>query len=141
MKKVIRLNENDIEKLVKKIIREEDSKPKPTQPKKEEEVIKQTNNGALSAIDTLIKAVSNAKDGYTELCNSKITGSNGHLASIDGLATKFTSLISSLEKSKEKIANIVVQRTKQAQTDNMRQRKMAYMSNQKKAIETGDFYA
>ena len=141
MKKVIRLNENDIEKLVKKIIREEDSQPKPTQPKKEEEVIKQTNNGALSAIDTLIKAVSNAKDGYTELCNSKITGSNGHLASIDGLATKFTSLISSLEKSKEKIANIVVQRTKQAQTDNMRQRKMAYMSNQKKAIERGDFYA
>ena len=78
MKKVIRLNENDIEKLVKKIIREEDNQP--TQPKKEEEVIKQTNNGALSAIDTLIKAVSNAKDGYTELCNSKITGSNGHLA-------------------------------------------------------------
>ena len=73
MKKVIRLNENDIEKLVKKIIREEDNQP--TQPKKEEEVIKQTNNGALSAIDTLIKAVSNAKDGYTELCNSKITGS------------------------------------------------------------------
>ena len=61
MKKVIRLNENDIEKLVKKIIREEDNQP--TQPKKEEEVIKQTNNGALSAIDTLIKAVSNAKDG------------------------------------------------------------------------------
>ena len=125
MKKVIRLNENDIEKLVKKIIREEDNQP--TQPKKEEEVIKQTNNGALSAIDSLIKAVSDAKDGYTELCNSKITGSNGHLDSIDGLATKFTSLISSLEKSKEKIANIVVQRTKQAQTDNMKRRKMDFM--------------
>ena len=141
MKKVIRLNENDIEKLVKKIIREEDSQPKPTQPKKEEEVIKQTNNGALSAIDTLIKAVSDAKDGYTELCNSKITGSNGHLDSIDGLATKFTSLISSLEKSKEKIANIVVQRTKQAQTDNMRQRKMDYMANQKNARQSGRYYS
>ena len=141
MKKVIRLNENDIEKLVKKIIREEDSQPKPTQPKKEEEVIKQTNNGALSAIDTLIKAVSDAKDGYTELCNSKITGSNGHLDSIDGLATKFTSLISSLEKSKEKIANIVVQRTKQAQTDNMRQRKMDYMAKRRNAEKRGDFYA
>jgi hypothetical protein len=140
MKKVIRLNENDIEKLVKKIIREEDSQPKPTQPKKEEEVIKQTNNGALSSIDALIKAVSNAKDGYTELCNSKITGSNGHLASIDGLATKFTSLISSLEKSKEKIANIVVQRTKQAQTDNMRQRKMDYRANQKNARQSGRYY-
>ena len=141
MKKVIRLNENDIEKLVKKIIREEDSKPKPTQPKKEEEVIKQTNNGALSAIDTLIKAVSDAKDGYTELCNSKITGSNGHLDSIDGLATKFTSLISSLEKSKEKIANIVVQRTKQAQTDNMRQRKMDYMANRENARQSGRYYS
>ena len=117
MKKVIRLNENDIEKLVKKIIREEDNQPtQPTQPKKEEEVIKKTNNGALSSIDALIKAVSNAKDGYTELCNSKITGSNGHLASIDGLATKFTSLISSLEKSKEKIADVVVSKQ---QTDNM----------------------
>jgi hypothetical protein len=141
MKKVIRLNENDIEKLVKKIIREEDSQPKPTQPKKEEEVIKQTNNGALSAIDTLIKAVSDAKDGYTELCNSKITGSNGHLDSIDGLATKFTSLISSLEKSKEKIANIVVQRTKQAQTDNMRQRKMDYMANRENARQSGRYYS
>ena len=139
MKKVIRLNENDIEKLVKKIIREEDNQP--TQPKKEEEVIKQTNNGALSAIDTLIKAVSDAKDGYTELCNSKITGSNGHLASIDGLATKFTSLISSLEKSKEKIANIVVQRTKQAQTDNMRQRKMDYMANRENARQSGRYYS
>lgn len=139
MKKVIRLNENDIEKLVKKIIREEDNQP--TQPKKKEEVIKQTNNGALSAIDALIKAVSNAKDGYTELCNSKITGSNGHLASIDGLATKFTSLISSLEKSKEKIANIVVQRTKQAQTDNMRQRKMDYMANQENARRSGRYYS
>ena len=141
MKKVIRLNENDIEKLVKKIIREEDSQPKPTQPKKEEEVIKQTNNGALSAIDTLIKAVSDAKDGYTELCNSKITGSNGHLDSIDGLATKFTSLISSLEKSKEKIANIVVQRTKQTQTDNMRQRKMDYMANRENARQSGRYYS
>jgi len=139
MKKVIRLNENDIEKLVKKIIREEDNQP--TQPKKEEEVIKQTNNGALSAIDTLIKAVSDAKDGYTELCNSKITGSNGHLDSIDGLATKFTSLISSLEKSKEKIANIVVQRTKQAQTDNMRQRKMDYMANRENARQSGRYYS
>ena len=139
MKKVIRLNENDIEKLVKKIIREEDSQPKPTQPKKE--VIKQTNNGALSTIDALIKAVSDAKDGYTELCNSKITGSNGHLDSIDGLATKFTSLISSLEKSKEKIANIVVQRTKQAQTDNMRRRKMDYMANQENARRSGRYYS
>jgi len=139
MKKVIRLNENDIEKLVKKIIREEDNQP--TQPKKEEEVIKQTNNGALSAIDTLIKAVSDAKDGYTELCNSKITGSNGHLDSIDGLATKFTSLISSLEKSKEKIANIVVQRTKQAQTDNMRQRKMDYTANRENARQSGRYYS
>lgn len=139
MKKVIRLNENDIEKLVKKIIREEDNQP--TQPKKEEEVIKQTNNGALSAIDSLIKAVSDAKDGYTELCNSKITGSNGHLDSIDGLATKFTSLISSLEKSKEKIANIVVQRTKQAQTDNMKRRKMGYMANQENARRSGRYYS
>ena len=139
MKKVIRLNENDIEKLVKKIIREEDNQP--TQPKKEEEVIKQTNNGALSAIDSLIKAVSDAKDGYTELCNSKITGSNGHLDSIDGLATKFTSLISSLEKSKEKIANIVVQRTKQAQTDNMKRRKMDYMANQENARRSGRYYS
>ena len=139
MKKVIRLNENDIEKLVKKIIREEDNQP--TQPKKEEEVIKQTNNGALSAIDSLIKAVSDAKDGYTELCNSKITGSNGHLDSIDGLATKFTSLISSLEKSKENIANIVVQRTKQAQTDNMKRRKMDYMANQENARRSGRYYS
>jgi len=139
--KVVRLNENDIEKLVKKIIREEDNQPKPTQPKKEEEVIKQTNNGALSTIDALIKAVSDAKDGYTELCNSKITGSNGHLDSIDGLATKFTSLISSLEKSKEKIANIVVQRTKQAQTDNMRRRKMDYMANQENARRSGRYYS
>ena len=139
MKKVNRLNENDIEKLVKKIIREEDNQP--TQPKKEEEVIKQTNNGALSAIDSLIKAVSDAKDGYTELCNSKITGSNGHLDSIDGLATKFTSLISSLEKSKEKIANIVVQRTKQAQTDNMKRRKMDYMANQENARRSGRYYS
>jgi len=139
MKKVIRLNENDIEKLVKKIIREEDNQP--TQPKKEEEVIKQTNNGALSSIDALIIKIEDAKRDYTKLCNSKITGLNGHLDSIDGLATKFTSLIKTLETSKEKIADVVVSKQ---QTDNMsymkqkqRQRKINHMQAQKR----GDFYA
>jgi hypothetical protein len=48
MKNVIRLNENDIEKLVKKIIREEDEMASPN-PKQEKRIeLLQTNNGELS---------------------------------------------------------------------------------------------
>ena len=55
--KVVRLNENDIENLVKKIIKEDEGQMKPSEPKEKSLVLLKTNNGELSTMDDIIRAI------------------------------------------------------------------------------------
>ena len=138
--KVVRLNENDIEKLVKKIIKEEDEQqPQPT--KEKSLVLLKTNNGELSTMDGIISVIKQAKDAFEDLVNSKLTGSDGYTKEIDGIVNDFTKLEYKVRKSKETVSKFVQQKGKQDHMAYMKKRKMDYMANQEKARKRGSYYA
>ena len=140
MKKVIRLNENDIENLVKKIIKEEDEQqPQPT--KEKSLVLLKTNNGELSTMDGIISVIKQAKDAFEDLVNSKLTGSDGYTKEIDGIVNDFTKLEDKVRKSKETVSKFVQQKGQQDKMDHMKQRKMDYMKKRQEAEKTGRYYA
>lgn len=150
MKKVIRVNENDIERLVKKIIREDDgSTPPPTQDqqqqtreKKEKPIsMFKTNRGELSSIDDIIRKIQEAKMAFEDLCNSKLTGSDGYSKEIDGIVNDFTKLEDKVRKSKEVISRFVVLKGQKDQEDYMRKRSTDYMTKRKDAEAKGRYYA
>ena len=137
MKNVIRLNENDIENLVKKIIKEEE-----TQQVKEKSVeLLKTKNGELSSIDNIISVIKNAKDAFEDLVNSKLTGQDGYSKEIDGIVNDFTKLEDKVRKSKETISKFVVQKSKEDNMAYMKQRKMDYMKKRMDAEKNGRYYA
>ena len=137
MKNVIRLNENDIENLVKKIIREEE-----TQQVKEKSVeLLKTKKGELSSIDNIISVIKNAKDAFEDLVNSKLTGQDGYSKEIDGIVNDFTKLEDKVRKSKETISKFVVQKSKEDNMSYMKQRKMDYMKKRMDAEKNGRYYA
>lgn len=139
MKKVIRLNENDIEKLVKKIIKEDEQQPQPT--KEKSLMLLKTNNGELSTVDEIVRAIQSAKMAFEDLCNSKLTGKDGYSKEIDGIVNDFTKLEDKVRKSKETIGKFVQQKGQQDKMDHMKQRKMDYMRKRKEAERTGRYYA
>jgi hypothetical protein len=136
MNKVIRLNENDIENLVKKIIKEEEMS------KTEKNIsILQAKHGELSSIDGIIKMIKQAKDAYEDLVNTKITGENGYSKEIDGIVNDFTKLEDKVRKSKENISKFVAQKSEKEKVDHMRHKKMDYMRKRQDAEKNGRFYA
>ena len=137
--KVVRLNENDIEKLVKKIIKEDEQQPQPT--KEKSLVLLKTNNGELSTVDGIIRAIQQAKMAFEDLCNSKLTGKDGYSREIDGIVNDFTKLEDKVRKSKETIGKFVQQKGKQDHMAYMKKRKMDYMANQEKARNQGKYYS
>ena len=139
MKNIIKLNENDIEKLVKKIIREEEqSMPKPKEEKSIE--LLQTNNGELSSVEDIIQMVSGAGQKFGDLCQ-QVTGNDGFAKDIDGMRRQFLALQNKLLDSKEKIAKFVQQRNKMQQMDYMKKKKMDYMKKREDARSKGKYYA
>jgi hypothetical protein len=134
MKKIVKLNENDIENLVKKILKEEDEMA--GQPKEKSLVLLKTNNGELSTVDEIVRAIQQAKMAFEDLCNSKLTGKDGYTKEIDGIVNDFTKLEDKVRKSKETIGKFVQQKSKE---DHMKQRKIDYMK-QKQARENGSYY-
>jgi hypothetical protein len=95
MKKVVRLTENDIEKLVQKIIKEEDEK-KQNQPT-------MTKHPAYSVIDDLGTKLSDLKDEFKDGIANAVSGSDGYHSEIDKFSSEFTNFIGKLEKLKTKI--------------------------------------
>ena len=126
MKKIVKLNENDIENLVKKILKEEDEMA--GQPKEKSLVLLKTNNGELSTVDEIVRAIQQAKMAFEDLCNSKLTGKDGYTKEIDGIVNDFTKLEDKVRKSKETIGKFVQQKSKE---DHMKQ---------KQARENGSYY-
>lgn len=137
--KVVRLNENDIEKLVKKILNEEGEQP--NQPKEKSLVLLKTNNGELSTVDEIVRAIQQAKMAFEDLCNSKLTGKDGYSKEIDGIVNDFTKLEDKVRKSKETIGTFVQQKSKQDNMTYMKQKQMDYMRKRKEAEEKGRYYA
>ena len=139
MKKVIRLNENDIERLVKKIIKEDDGQQAPAhggQPpeKKEKEEklpnVKQVGDGVLPVIDDIIRVVQDAKRKFEDLCNTKLTGAEDYSKEIDGIVNDFSKLEDKVRKSKEIISNHLV-RQRGVKKINYMKNKQDYMTRKR----------
>lgn len=141
MKKVFRLNENDIEKLVKKIIREDEESTGMQKPKEDKSIeLLQTNNGELSSVEDIIQMVSNAGQKFGGLCQ-QVTGNDGFAKEIDGMRRQFLGLQNKLLDSKEKIAKFVQQKNAMQQKDHMRKKKEDYMRRKEDAMNRGKYYA
>jgi len=146
MKKVVRLNENDIEKLVKKIIREDDQQQQaqPAQKKEKEEKqpnVKQVGDGILPGIDDTIRKIQDAKRDFEDLCNTKLTGAEGYSKEIDGIVNDFTKLEDKVRKSKEIISNHIVRQKQVKKVDYMKHQQMAMREKRRKAEDNGNLYA
>jgi len=141
MKKVVRLNENDIEKLVKKIIKEGEDQMQPNVPKEKSLVLLKTNNGELSTVDEIVRAIQQAKMAFEDLCNSKLTGKDGYSKEIDGIVNDFTKLEDKVRKSKETIGTFVQQKSKQDNMAYMKQKQMDHMRKRKEAYMSGKNYS
>lgn len=104
MKKVIRLNESDIERLVQKIIREEDGKKEDSI-----EVVK-GKKGELSTIDGIIEIINSAKSSFESLCKD-VTGHDGYADEIDGILKDFGKMEQKLRDSKKTVGKFIQQQT------------------------------
>lgn len=143
MKKVIKINENDIENLVKKILKEDGEGTPPQKQEKKEKPISlvKLNKGELSTIDDIIRTVQQAKMAFEDLCNSKLTGNDGYSKEIDGIVNDFTKLEDKVRKSKETISNFMVQNRERNKVDHMRQRNVDHMRKREQAIKDKRYYS
>lgn len=140
LKKVIKLTENDIEKLVKKIIKEEENN-QPEQKQEKQVSLLRTNNGELSTIDGIVRSIQQAKMAFEDLCNSKLTGQDGYSKEIDGIVNDFTKLEDKVRKSKETVGKFVQQKSREDHMRHHKQKQMDYMRKKEEAVKKGRFYA
>jgi len=149
MKKVVRLNENDIEKLVRKIIREDDGQqatqqtaPEKAQKEKAEKQpnVKQVGDGILPGIDATIRTIQDAKRSFEDLCNTKLTGAEGYSKEIDGIVNDFTKLEDKVRKSKEIISNHIVRQKQVRKVDYMKHRQNELRDKRNAAQDSGKLY-
>jgi len=128
MKKVIRLNENDIERLVQKIIREEGEQ-------KEEKKTTLTKHPAYSVIDDLGRKLENLKTEFKDGIANAVSGTDGYHSEIDKFSSDFTKFIGKLEDLKTKVNDYQVvdnARHKEMKEKQMQERKrMMYMAQEK----------
>jgi hypothetical protein len=119
-KRIVRLSENDIEKLVKKIIVEEETQ-------KSEKKTTLTKHPAYHVIDDLGRKLEDLKREFKDDIANAVSGADGYHSEIDKFSSDFTNFIGKLEKLKEKINDYQV-------TDNERHKaeKQRYMQDQKR---------
>jgi len=143
MKKVIKLNENDIENLVKKILKEEDTQSQQPQKKEKEEKlpkVQQVGDGVLPGIDNIVRTIQDAKREYEDLCNAKLTGNDGYSKEIDGIVNDFSKLEDKVRKSKEIITNHLVRQRNVKKVDHMKHREADRVNKRREAEKNGKPY-
>ena len=126
MKKIIKLNEQDLERLVKKVIAEEESEGKKTT---------LTKHPAYNVIDTLGNKLEDLKKEFKDGIANAVSGSDGYHSEIDKFSSEFTKFIGKMEDLKKKINDYQVvdnKRHQEAKAKQMQERKkMMYMAKEK----------
>jgi hypothetical protein len=129
-KKVIRLNEQDIENLVKKIIKEDDSTDS-TQPKekkeKEEKKTTVTRHPAYPSIDKLETELEQLKMEFKSDIANAVSGADGYHSEIDKFSEDFGKFITKVSNLKSKINDYQIE-TKDSRAKEREARRVAYMS-------------
>ena len=95
MKKVIKLNEQDLEKLVKKVIAEEE--------KAEAKKTTLTKHPAYPAIDKLERELENLKMEFKDSIANAVSGEDGYHSEIDKFSEDFGKFITKVSNLKSKI--------------------------------------
>ncbi|MDB4326342.1 hypothetical protein N9966_00855 [bacterium] len=93
-KKIVRLTESDLEKLVKKVIKEEEKETKKTTV---------TKHPAYSAVDKLERALEDLKMEFKDSIANAVSGSDGYHSEIDKFSEDFGKFITKVSKMKSKI--------------------------------------
>jgi hypothetical protein len=105
-KRIIRLNEQDIENLVKKIIKEDDTMDS-TQPKEKEEkkekTTTMTRHAAYPAIDRLETELERLKMEFKDSIANAVSGTDGYHSEIDKFSEDFGKFITKVSNLKSKI--------------------------------------
>ena len=127
-KKVIRLNEQDIENLVKKIIKEDDTMDS-TQPKekKEEKQTTMTRHAAYPAIDRLETELERLKMEFKDSIANAVSGTDGYHSEIDKFSEDFGKFITKVSNLKSKINQYQLD-TKEERKRAAEQRRASYMA-------------
>jgi len=94
MKKVIKINESQLEYLVKKVIKEEEKETKTTTV---------TKHPAYPAVDRLERALEDLKMEFKDSIANAVSGSDGYHSEIDKFSEDFGKFITKVSKMKSKI--------------------------------------
>ena len=128
-KKVIRLNEQDIENLVKKILKEDDTMDSSTQPK-EKSVDKKTTvtrHAAYPAIDKLETELERLKMEFKDSIANAVSGTDGYHSEIDKFSEDFGKFITKVSNLKSKINQYQLD-SKEQRMKAAEERRTAYMA-------------
>jgi|TARA_R110000803_G_scaffold128025_1_gene195427 hypothetical protein len=97
MKKIIKITEEGLEKLVKRIIKEDDTEVK------EKKTTTLTRHPAYSAIDRLETELEKLKMNFKESIANAVSGSDGYHSEIDKFSEDFGKFITKISNLKSKI--------------------------------------
>lgn len=144
-KKIIHLTENDIEKLVKKIVKEEQQvNTQPKGDKKEEKKTTITRHPAYPIIDKLERHLDDLKAEFKRDIANKVSGEDGYHSEIDKFTSDFNKFIGKVSDLKGKINDFEIS-TKDSKKKEYEQRKASFMAqhNQRKqqASQNGKNYS
>jgi hypothetical protein len=143
-KRIVRLNENDIENLVKKILKEDDTMDS-TQPKeKKKDTTTMTRHAAYPAIDRLETELEQLKMEFKDSIANAVSGTDGYHSEIDKFSEDFGKFITKVSNLKSKINQYQLD-TKEQRKKQEEARKASYMAqhNQRKhrASQEGKNYS
>jgi len=126
-KKVIRLNEQDIENLVKKIIKEDDTMNSTQSKEKKGKKTTVTRHSAYSAIDRLETELEQLKMEFKSDIANAVSGEDGYHSEIDKFSEDFGKFITKVSNLKSKINDYQIE-TKDSRAKEREARRVAYMS-------------
>lgn len=136
-KKIVKLTESDLERLVKRVIKEEENE---SAGKK----TTLTKHPAYNIIDKLEDSLEGLKREFKTSIANAVSGEDGYHSEIDKFSSEFTNFIGKLEKLKQKINDHQVSGKEKEKADNqkrMEERKkyQQYMKDQ--AMKKGRNYS
>lgn len=123
-KKIIKLTELDLERLVRKVIKEEGEVDKTPKPKEKSTTL--TRHPAYPAIDKLERQLEELKMSFKDSIANAVSGEDGYHSEIDKFSEDFGKFITKISNLKSKINDYQIDNK-----DKERQR-MAKMKEQKR---------
>ena len=133
-KKIVKLKESDIERLVMKIIKEEEDSKTGTL----------TKHPAYNIIDKLEERLEDLKKDFKDNIANAVSGEDGYHSDIDKFSSEFTNFIGKLEKLKQKINDQQISeksKEKQLKEKQLREKQMRQHQMRERARKEGRNYS